>query len=81
MSVCALYQRQPSDFDGSGTCFVTDNEDGDSDVDGGPTRLLSPLLDATVIPDPAISYARWFTNDDNDEDRLLVEISDDGGTT
>jgi hypothetical protein len=71
----------PSDFDGSGNCFVTDNADDNSDVDGGPTRLISPRLDATTIPDPAVSYARWFTNDDLDADRLDVEISDDDGAT
>jgi hypothetical protein len=68
-----------SDYDGSGQCWVTDNEDGNSDVDGGPTRLISPILDATALPDPSVTYARWFSNDDQDIDRMVVEISSNGG--
>ena len=69
------------DFDGSGQCFLTDNVDGNSDVDGGPTRLISPALDLTGTVDPQLTYARWFTNDDLDADRLDVEISDNNGGT
>ncbi|MEE8169068.1 MAG: trypsin-like peptidase domain-containing protein, partial [Phycisphaerae bacterium] len=71
----------PTDFDGSGQCFLTDNVDGNSDVDGGPTRLISPAFDLTAATDPSLSYARWFYNDDNDADRLDVELSDDDGTS
>ncbi len=71
----------PLDADGSGFAFVTDNEDGDSDVDGGPTRLLSPPLDGTTLADPMIGYARWFTNDDRVVDTLDIEISNDDGKT
>ena len=70
-----------TDFDGSGQCFLTDNVDDDSDVDGGPTRLVSPNIDLTTTIDPTLTYARWFTNNPVDEDRLDVEISDDGGAT
>jgi choice-of-anchor B domain-containing protein len=70
-----------TDFDGSGACWVTDNADGNSDVDGGPTRLTSPVLDLSALDDPFVSYARWFSNDDNDADRLDVHLSDDGGAT
>lgn len=70
-----------NDFDGSGACWLTDNVAGNSDVDGGPTRLTSPVIDASTLTDPVVSYARWFTNDDNDADRLDVEISNDGGAS
>lgn len=70
-----------SDYDGSGRCYVTQNIAGDSDVDGGPTRLISPVLDLSDSGDPLLSYARWFSNDDNDIDRLTVEISDNGGAS
>lgn len=69
----------PTDFDGSGKCYVTDNVPGDSDVDGGPTRLISPSF-SMGGGDGFVSYARWFTNDDRDADRMLVEISNDGGS-
>jgi len=69
----------PSDFDGSGRCYLTDNRVGNSDVDGGPTMLISPLLDLSITLDPVLRYARWWYNDDLDEDRLVVEVSDDDG--
>ncbi len=71
----------PSDFDGSGACWLTDNVDGNSDVDGGPTRLISPAFDLSAFGDVQVSYARWFTNDDQDADRLVVEVSSNDGAT
>jgi hypothetical protein len=70
-----------SDFDGSGQCYLTDNQPGNSDVDGGPTILISPLVDLTNMMGPVLRYARWFSNDDEDLDRLNVEISDDDGAS
>jgi hypothetical protein len=70
-----------TDLDGSGQCYLTENAAGNSDVDGGPTRLISPAFDVSGATDPFIEYARWFTNDDEDEDRLDVEISNDGGAS
>ncbi len=69
------------DADGSGSCYVTANRAGNSDVDGGPTRLLSPMLDLRGLVDPDLRYSRWYTNDDQDEDCLDVEISDDAGAS
>lgn len=72
----------PVDGDGSGQCWLTDNVDDNSDVDDGSTTLTSPVLDATTIDDPSISYYRWFSNTAGDapnQDVFTIEISDDGG--
>ncbi|MFG0244351.1 MAG: GC-type dockerin domain-anchored protein [Phycisphaerales bacterium JB054] len=66
-----------TDFDGSGRCWLTGTA-ADEDLDGGPTRLISPSFDISGTPDAIISYARWFTNNDG-TDRLTVEISNDNG--
>ncbi|MFW5652970.1 MAG: S8 family serine peptidase [Planctomycetota bacterium] len=66
------------DFDGSGHAFVTGNDPYNSDIDGGPTRLTSPTFKITGA-DAIITYARWFASDDQDDDRLVVEISNDAG--
>lgn len=74
----------PSDADGSGSCYVTDNADGNSDVDGGNTILISPVLDAKALPGPAlVSYYRWFSNNTGaaTDDVFRVEISNNGGST
>lgn len=67
------------DFDGSGQCWLTGNSPGDSDVDGGPTRLLSPSWNLSSTTRPFVSYARWFTNDNQDADLLTVELSNNFG--
>lgn len=75
----------PSDFDGSGQCWLTDNSSGNlcnSDVDSGAVTLTSPVFDLSALSAPQVSYARWFSNDEGDgpgTDRLIVEISDNGG--
>jgi hypothetical protein len=70
-----------ADFDGSGQCFLTDNDtfQENSDVDGGPTILISPVYDLSAVPSAQLSYARWFTNDDLDVDTMDVEVSNNGG--
>ena len=73
-----------SDADGSGRAFVTGAVRG-ADLDGGPTTLLSPLYDLARAPaNSVLSYARWFTNDDQqagiaDPDRLVVQVTDNDG--
>ncbi|UCC45521.1 MAG: M28 family peptidase [Candidatus Zixiibacteriota bacterium] len=71
----------PTDYDGSGQCYLTDNVAGNSDVDGGFTLLTSPVFDATV-GNARVEYARWFCNDAGDnpyEDTLSVNISANNG--
>lgn len=65
-------------------CFITQNGSvggsvGEADVDGGPTMLISPVLDLDGT-DGTISYARWFF-DSETGDSLVTEISDDGGVS
>ncbi|MFK7961511.1 MAG: hypothetical protein AB8G96_13410 [Phycisphaerales bacterium] len=71
----------PADGDGSGRAFLTDNVAGNSDVDGGITRLISPVMDASN-GNGVISYWRWYSNTfgaSPNADVFEVEISDDGG--
>lgn len=73
----------PTDADGSGQCYVTGNADGDDDIDGGITTLVSPVLDASV-GDMVLSYDRWFSTTQGEapfEDVFTVQISDDGGSS
>ncbi len=65
-------------------CFVTgqhfSGDAGTNDVDGGPVRLISP-----VIPLPAgdaeVTYALWFYTLSGKADVLEVEMSRDGGAS
>jgi hypothetical protein len=70
-----------TDFDGSGQCYLTANRAGNSDVDGGPTRLISPVFDLSDATNPVFRYARSWANDDFDSDPFDVEVSNDGGLT
>ncbi len=69
----------PTDYDGSGQCYLTQNVDGNSDVDGGPTIVTSPIMDMSAVSNPVLKYARWWRNDDQDGDPMYVQVSNDGG--
>ena len=71
------------DYDGSGRCFTTDSR-VNFDVDGGPTHLISPVLDLSGTDGPIVRYAEYFFCDDPTppaQDFLDVFLSSDGGAT
>ncbi|MDY7108520.1 MAG: hypothetical protein SYC29_07765 [Planctomycetota bacterium] len=70
----------PYDGDDSGACFLTANREGNSDIDGGSTILLSPRLDASD-EGAMISYSRWYSNalGETNDDSFIVEISGNDG--
>ena len=72
----------PTDADGSGQCWLTDNVEGNSDVDGGDTVLTSPIMD---IPGDGwtLAYWRWYSNNfggSPNADILTVEWSEVGSS-
>jgi V8-like Glu-specific endopeptidase len=68
-----------NDADGSGKCYLTGNYLINSDVDGGPTRLVSPDYDISGLGNPMVNFSRWFSNVQQDEDRMVIEVSGDAG--
>jgi thiosulfate dehydrogenase len=70
----------PTDgYDGGGQCYLTENVSGNSDLDGGPTRLISPTLDLH-FGSITLSYAYWWYFDDGEgTDSLTVEVSTNDG--
>lgn len=75
---------QPEDDNPAGTgtqCYVTGQGTpggaaGAQDVDGGSTRLTSPVFDLTGITDARLSYYRWVAS--NGTDTLNVAVSANG---
>jgi hypothetical protein len=69
----------PTDYDGSGKCFLTDNVAGNSDVDGGPTQLTSRAFNLTGVSDPHLSFAYWIVTDGADV--MSVDVSSNNGSS
>ena len=72
----------PADADGSGQCYLTGNQAGNTDVDGGSTVLTSPVFDVAGDPNATVSYSTWYNNAEGNSpsaDTMVVEISNDGG--
>ena len=68
-----------SDSDGSGQCYLTQNQPGNTDVDAGSQRLTSFVFDLSA-PAAIVSYD-YFLNltDSGGTDRMLVEANNAGG--
>jgi len=69
-------------------CFFTGQGNGggqgENDVDGGFTTLLSPEIDLTAFDAATISYFRWYRNDTGDSpnaDTFRVDIREAGSST
>lgn len=79
---------QPEDDNpaGAGTmCYVTGQGPvggavGTADLDGGPTRLLSPTWNLAGA-DPIISYYRWHYSFGGVIDTMTVEVSNNNGSS
>ena len=74
----------PTDYDGSGSCFLTENQDGDSDVDKDWTRLTSPSIDLSAGTEAVVEFAFWYRNDRGDNpngDYFITYLSDNDGAS
>lgn len=73
----------PADYDGSGRCWLTENDPADenSDVDDGCTILTSPAFDAST--GGTLSYAYWLDSGPGiiSSDFLSVEVATDDPPT
>ncbi|MBL8863217.1 MAG: trypsin-like serine protease [Planctomycetes bacterium] len=71
----------PTDADGSGSCWVTGNTAGDSDVDGGTAFLTSPAFDLTG--GARIRYQAWLgsTGSLGSGDSLQVQVATNAAGT
>lgn len=67
-----------SDGDGSGQCYLTQNQAGNTDIDGGEVQLISPTIDMTS-GNIAISYMYYlYLTDTSGTDWIKVGISSNG---
>jgi len=71
-----------TDYDGSGSCYLTDNGMKNSDVDSGLTILTSPIFSLSG-EEGLVEYARYWSNafgGYQDDDVFDVLISNNGGS-
>ena len=73
----------PTAYGGSGKCYLTDNTDGDSDVDGGETRLDTPAFDLTGYSDARVRVQIWYDNafSAGSTDVMLIQLSNNNGAS
>ncbi len=71
-----------TDGDGSGQCYLTQNETGNTDVDDGAVRLTSPTIDLAGAFNVELHYEYFLRlTDDDGNDFLLLEVDPNGGGT
>ncbi len=68
-----------ADSDGSGSCYLTGNQYGNTDIDDGSVRLTSPSFTMTDGCEISYDYYLYLTNTDGGVDNILVEINNNGG--
>jgi len=73
-----------ADGDGSGQCWLTENELGNTDIDLGAVVLTSPVFDmsgSNVADQWTVTYFYYLyiTGNSDGSDRLLVEATDGSG--
>lgn len=73
-----VYGHDPiTDGDGSGSCFLTNNSLGNSDVDGGTVILTSPIINGLDQGEADIEYDYYLRLTTADgTDALVVEMRD-----
>ncbi|MCK4656780.1 MAG: hypothetical protein KAT85_07090, partial [candidate division Zixibacteria bacterium] len=72
------YYSPFTDSDGSGMCYVTDNE-SDSDVNDGAVRLMSPTFDMSDRQVIRYDYYLYLSDEISGNDVLLIEINNTSG--
>ncbi len=70
-----------ADSDGSGQCLLTENAPGNTDVDGGATRVTSPEIDMSA-GGLTLTYDYYLKlTSSGTEDRIVLEANDGSGWT
>jgi len=69
------FNEPATDYDGSGSCWLTGNNAAIQDLDGGPTQLQTPFLNLSGMENPVVSFAAWMYCSVPETDALLVEIT------
>ncbi len=80
------YQPASDHTPGNGTrCWVTGAAAGSSvganDVDGGRTRVLSPIMDLAHVAAPTLSIWLYYSESVPSSDAFTVEMSSNGGSS